>query len=119
MLGAFGVSYDVGVEEARSGKVLFKSEAPVYKVVKISPDLCLGFLKGNLSSFCRRAHDKCDANHDVEGSIQFAVEALALAKSPTTVFGPPLLETEVLESDLVEHILSTKVSFAEWNLTCS
>ena len=98
--------------------MLFKSEAPVYKVVKISPDLCLGFLKGNLS-FCRRAHDECGANHGGEGSIQFAVEALALAKSPTTAFGPPLLETEALETDLVESILSSKVSFGEWNLTCN
>ena len=118
MSGAFGVSYDVGVHESKVSQVLFKSEAPVYKVVKISPDLCLGFLKGNLS-FCRKSQDECGAKHGGEGSIQFAVEALALAKSPTTAFGPPLLETEVLESDLVEHVLSSRVTFADWNLTCS
>ena len=77
MSGAFGVSYDVGVHESKVSQVLFKSEAPVYKVVKISPDLCLGFLKGNLS-FCRKSQDECGAKHGGEGSIQFAVEALAL-----------------------------------------
>ena len=46
-------------------------------------------------------------------------KALALAKSPSTAFGSPLLETEVLDSDLVKHILSSRVSFTEWNLTCS
>ena len=52
MVGAFGGTYD-DVKEASNGKVLFKSEAPVYKVVKISPDLCLGFLNGNLTGFLK------------------------------------------------------------------
>ena len=34
MSGAFGVSYDVGVHESKVSQVLFKSEAPVYKVVR-------------------------------------------------------------------------------------
>jgi len=42
-----------------------------------------------------------------------------LGKSPTTAFGPPLLETKSLDSDLVEHILSSRVAFDEWNLTCT
>ena len=84
--------------------------------MKISPDLCLGFLKGNLS-FCRKTHDECGAKHGGEGSLKFAVEALGLVKSATSAFGPPLLETEALESDLMENILSSRVSFAEWNLT--
>ena len=113
----FGGSYN-DVKEARCGKVLFKSEAPVYKVVKISRDLCLGFLKGNLS-FCRKSHSECGAKHGGEGSIKFAVKALVLAKSATSAFGPPLLEMEVLETDLMECILSSRVSLAEWNLTCS
>ena len=104
MLGELDFSYDGGVQEANRGKVLFKSDVPVHKVVQISPDLCLGFLKGNVS-FCRKAQDECRVKHGGESSIQFAVEVLVLAKSPTTAFGPPLLETEVLNSDLVEHTL--------------
>ena len=118
MLGAFGGTNDDDVKENSSSKILFKLEAPVYKVVKVSPELCLGFLKGN-PSFCRKTHDECDAKHGGEGSIRFAVEALALAKSATTASGPPLLETKALESDLMENILSSRVSFAEWNLTCT
>ena len=87
-------------------------------MAKNSPDLCLGFLKGNLS-FCRKSHDKCGGKHDGEGSIKFAVEALALAKSATSAFGPPLLETEVLETDLMENILSSRVAFVDWNLVCT
>ena len=110
MLSAFGGIYDDDVKEAISSKVLFKSEAPVYKVVKISPDLCLGFLKGNLS-FCRKTHDECGAKHGGEGSVQFAVEALVLAKSATSAFGPPLLETGALDLDLME-----KSYLAEYHL---
>ena len=81
--------------------------------MKISPDLCLGFRKGNIS-FCRKTNAECRAKHGGEGSVQFVVEALALAKSATCAFGPPLLETEALESDLIGNILSSRrLSFAE------
>ena len=68
MLDAFGGTYDDDVKEASSSKVLFKLDALVYKVVKISPELCLGYLKGNLS-FCRKAHDDCGAKHGVQRRI--------------------------------------------------
>jgi len=72
----------------------------------------------NTVFFCRKNHDECGAEHGREGSVKFAVEALVFAKSATSAFGPPLLETEALESDLMENILSSRVSFAEWNLNC-
>ena len=70
MPGAFGGTYD-DVKEVSLSKVLFKLEALVYKVVNIAPDLCLGFLKGNLS-LCRKIHDECGAKHDGEGSVKWS-----------------------------------------------
>ena len=41
----------------------------------------------------------------------FRIEALALSKSTTSAFGPPLLETEALDLDLME-----KSYLAEYHL---
>ena len=57
--------------------------------------------------------------HGGEGSIKFAVKALALAKSAASAFGPPLLETEFLETDLMGNIIFSRVAFADWNLICT
>jgi len=106
MSGAFGVTYDDGVKDANLDKVLFKSEALVYKVVKASLDLYIGFLKENVS-FCRKTTLECDAKHGGEGSARFKVEALALANTAKAALGPPLLESESLETDPLEDLLSS------------